>query len=352
MKLFKKRSDRAGLPPGTLMPVSEKKAEKTRISVFHYDKDLFEEKEIQKEDLSTYKDSSGIAWININGLAQTEVLESIGNLFDIHSLVLEDILNTHQRPKVEDHDQYIFIVLKMISYSQKTLDIESEQVSFIIKKGLVISFQEREGAVFDAIRNRIRTGKGRIRKMDSDYLAYALMDAIIDNYFLIMEQIGNHIESLEDEIVSKTDTDTSVKIHDIRRKVILLRRSIWPLREVINSLLHTESGLIKKTTLPFIRDLHDHTIQVIEALETFRDILSGLLDIHLSSVSNKMNEVMKVLTIIATLFIPLSFIAGVYGMNFKYMPELELPWAYPAVLGVMAAVIVGFLGYFKYRKWI
>lgn len=352
MKFFKRRSEKAGLPPGTLVLVSEEKVEKTKISLFHYNKDQFEEKDITAEELPKYKDSSDVVWINVDGLAQPEILENIGHLFDIHTLVLEDILNTDQRPKLEEHDQYVFIVLKMIYSKKDTLDIETEQISFILKNGLVLSFQERKGDVFDIIRERIRTGKGRVRKMDADYLVYTLMDAIIDSYFIIMEQMGDHIESLEEEVIAKTGTEISVKIHDLRRKVIQLKRSIWPLREVINSLLHFGTNLIKKTTLPFIRDLYDHTIHVIETLETFRDIIAGMLDIYLSSVSNKMNEIMKVLTIIATLFIPLSFIVGLYGMNFRYMPELEWRWGYPGVWLLIIAVIAGFLGYFKYKKWI
>ena len=352
MKFFKRRSGKTGLPPGTLVPVGEKKIEKTRISLFQYNKDQFEEKEITTEDLPKYKDSSDVVWININGLAEVEVLEKVEQTFDIHTLVLEDIMNTDQRPKVEEHDQYLFIVLKMISCCKESFDIETEQVSFILKKGVVLSFQEKEGDVFGSIRDRIRRGKGVVRKMGVDYLVYSLMDAVIDNYFVIMEQMGDQIESLEDNVIGNPDTETSVRIHDLRRKVILLRRSIWPLREVINSLLHSGADFVKKTTLPFIRDLYDHTIHVIETIETFRDILSGLLDIYLSSVSNKMNEIMKVLTIIATLFIPLSFIVGIYGMNFKYMPELEWRWGYPGVWVLIISVITGFLGYFKYKKWI
>ena len=352
MKFFKRISEKAGLPPGTLVPVGEEKVAKTRIFLFQYNKEQFVEQEITIEDVPKYKEYPGVVWINIDGLTHPEVLANIGSLFDIHSLVLEDILNTDQRPKVEEHDEYLFVVLKMISCCKDSLDIETEQVSFLLKKGVVLSFQEKEGDVFGVIRERIRSGKGRIRKMDADYLVYALMDAVIDNYFIIMEQMGDQIESLENEVISRTDTEIPIKIHDLRRKVILLRRSIWPLREVINSLLHSSATFIKKATLPFVRDLYDHTIRVIETLETFRDVLSGLLDIHLSSVSNKMNEVMKVLTIIATLFIPLSFIVGLYGMNFKYMPELDWRWGYPGIWLVMIAVIAGFIGYFKYKKWI
>jgi len=352
MKLFLKRSKKSGLPPESLIPVGDKGVDKTKITVFTFNKDRFEEKEITPEELPRYRDSADVVWVNIDGVNDVEILEKVGSLFEIHGLVLEDILNTDQRPKVEEHDQYLFIVLKMIYSSKDTFDIETEQVSFILKKGVVVSFQERCGDVFGLIRERIRSGKGRVRKMGADYLTYTLMDAVIDNYFVIMEQLGDRIELLESELIGNTDTEISMKIHELRRKVILLRRSIWPLREVVNSLLHSGTDFINKITLPFVRDLYDHTIHVIETLETFRDILSGMLDIYLSSVSNRMNEIMKVLTIIATVFIPLSFIAGVYGMNFKYMPELDWRWGYPAIWLLMIAVIAGFLGYFKYKKWI
>ncbi len=352
MRLFRKISKKAGLPPGTLMSVGEKKGEKTSMEVFRYSKEQCEKRQIKIEDLTQLKEFSGVTWLNSDGLNEIDTIETIGRVFNIHDLVLEDILTLDQRPKVDDHEEYLFVILKMIYSNESKSDIETEQVSLILKKGFVLSFQERKGDVFDVIRERMKNGKGRIRRMGTDYLVYALMDAVVDNYFVVMENLGEEIEALEDEIIQKPDPKTSANIHDLRRKVILLRRSIWPLREVINGLVHSESDLIKKQTKLFIRDLYDHTIQIIETLETFRDILSGMLDIYLSSASNRMNEVMKVLTIIATLFIPLSFLAGIYGMNFKYMPELEWKWAYPVLWGVMIVVVIMFLIYFKRKKWI
>jgi magnesium transporter len=253
---------------------------------------------------------------------------------------------------MEDFEKYIFLVLKMLYIDDKTHEVRSEQVSLILGQNFVISFQETIGDVFDAVRERIRKSKGRIRKMGTDYLAYALIDAIIDNYFLILEKIGDKVKNLEQNVVSTPTPEIMQQIYNLKRQMVYLRKSVWPLREVINGLLREESKLIKKTTHVYLRDLYDHTIQVIDTIETFRDMISGMLDIYMSSVSNKMNEIMKVLTIFAAIFIPLTFIAGVYGMNFQYMPELNIPWAYPAIWVVIILVSVSLLAYFKHKKWI
>lgn len=352
MKLFNIRTRKIGLPPGTLVTADDDQVYTSKITAFRHTPDQYEEKEISVDDIKAYDAYDGITWLNIDGLHTIDLIKTIGTVYGIHDLVLEDILNTAQRPKIDEHDAFFFIVLKMIYTTEDHTDIETEQVSLILKKGIVISFQEKEGDVFTGIRDRIRKGKGRIRTMGADYLVYALMDAIIDNYFIIMEQMGEEIETLENEVIENPQTETAAKIHALRRKVILLRRSIWPLREVINGFLRSEGDLIENTTTPFLRDLYDHTIQVVETIETFRDVLSGMLDLYLSSVSNRMNEIMKILTIISTLFIPLGFLAGIYGMNFKYMPELDLRWGYPALLIVMVSIIGGFLLFFKRKKWI
>jgi magnesium transporter len=261
-------------------------------------------------------------------------------------------MNTGQRPKMEDFNDYLFIVLKMLSYDEEENETQTEQVSLILSSKFVLSFQESEGDVFDPVRERIRSDRGRIRKMGVDYLAYSLIDAIVDNYFMVLEKIGERIEDIEDELVKNPTPEVLHTIHRLKRELIFLRKSVWPLREVISRLERWESPLIDKSIDIYLRDVYDHTIQVIDALETFRDMLSGMLDIYLSSLSNRMNEVMKVLTIIATIFIPLTLISGIYGMNFRYMPELESPWGYPLVYTVMLAVSAVMLIYFRRKKWL
>jgi magnesium transporter len=286
------------------------------------------------------------------------IIEKIGKNFNLHPLLLEDILNTGQRPKAEDFEDHIFIVSKMLYFEETESEIISEQLSVIIGANFVISFQERHGDVFNAVRERIRNGKGRIRKMGSDYLAYALLDAVVDHYFLILEKLGEKIEGLEEDLLTNPTTETMQSIHNLKREMIFLRKSVWPLREVVNSLEKGESKLIKKSTKIYLRDVYDHTIQVMDSVESFRDVLSGMLDLYLSVISNKMNEVMKVLTIIATIFIPLTFIAGIYGMNFNpeaspfNMPELNWHFGYPAVWLVMILIGLTMLGFFKNKKWL
>jgi len=352
-KVTKRRSSKAGLPPGTLIHVGEKKVESVRITFIDYDEQCFQEKHVSNiEECLKLKDTPTVTWINIDGLHDIELLEKLGKGFELHPLVLEDILSTGQRPKFEDYEKYVFIVLKMISFSEENQSIEVEQVSLVMGPNFVISFQERVGDVFEQVRDRIRNLKGRIRKMGADYLAYSIIDAVVDNYFVILEKSGEKIEAMEEEVVSRPREKTVQKIHSLKREMISLRKSIWPLRELIGGLQKSESSLINETTDIYLRDVYDHTIQIIDTIESFRDMVSGLLDVYLSSLSNRMNAVMKVLTIIATLFIPLTFVAGIYGMNFKYMPELEWRWSYPIVWLVMISVAVVMLIYFRKKKWL
>lgn len=352
-RLIKQRSKKAGLPPGTLVHIGEKKRERTKISILDYDELHYQEKEIEAiDECLAFKDKPTVTWVNVDGIHEVEVLERLGDCFGLHPLVVEDILNTDQRPKMEDFGDYIFIVLKMLYYNDKTDEIVIEQISLILGPHFVISFQEREVDVFDPIRERIRSEKGRIRKMGADYLAYALLDVTVDNYFTILEKLGERIEDLEEELVTNPTPETLQTIHDLKREMLFLRRSVWPLREVVSGLERGESSLVQESTGIYLRDVYDHTIQVIDAVETFRDMLSGMLDIYLSSVSNRMNEVMKVLTIIATIFIPLTLIAGIYGMNFRYMPELEWPWAYPMLWLIMLGIGVLMLIYFRRKRWL
>jgi magnesium transporter len=351
-RMFRRMSAPAGLPPGTVVPVSERNGEKVRITVIDYDETRFEEKEVQSvEETLPFKDKPTVTWINIDGLHQPEVIEAVGKHFDIHHLVLEDIVSTGQRPKMEDFGNYIFIVFKMLYHDPRRDQVIAEQVSLILGANFVISFQETCGDVFDTLRDRIRKAKGRIRKMEADYLAYSLMDAVVDNYFAILEQFGERIESLEDELVIRPTPRILQTIHRIKREMIFLRRSVWPLRETISGLQRAESKLITQPTQIYLRDVYDHTIQVMDTVETYRDMVSGMLDTYLSSLSNRMNEVMKVLTIIATIFIPITFVAGIYGMNFKYMPELGWHGGYFGALGVMAGISIVMVIYFKRKRW-
>jgi len=353
LKLIKKRSKKSGLPPGTLVHIGEKKAETSKITLMDYDEDHFQEKEVKTvEECFLLKEKPTMTWVNVDGLHQVEILEKVGECYGLHPLVLEDILNTDQRPKMEDYGEYLYIVLKALNYSDKTNEIETEQISLILGSNFVFSFQEREGDTFDPLRVRIRNGKGRIRKMGADYLAYALLDSIVDNYFIILERLGEKIEFLEEELVTRPTPETLQTIHHLKRELIFLRKAVWPLREVINGLERGESSLVKESTQFYLRDVYDHTIQTIDSIETYRDMVSGMLDIYLSSVSNRLNSVMKVLTIIATIFMPLTFIAGIYGMNFKYMPELEWRWGYPLIWLVIVGIGVFMLIYFRKKRWL
>ncbi len=352
-RLVKRRSKKAGLPPGTLVHIGEKKAETLKITVMDYDEAHFEEREIKTiEECFVFKDAPTVTWINIDGLHQIEILEKLGVCYGFHPLVLEDILNTDQRPKMEDYGDYLYIVLRMLKYNDQSSEIETEQVSLILGQNFVFSFQEKQGDVFDPIRERIRNSKGRIRKMGADYLAYALLDSIVDNYFMIMEKLGETIEFLEEELVTQPVPETLQTIHRLKRELIFLRKAVWPLREVISSLERGELVLVKETTRIYLRDVYDHTIQVIDTIETFRDMISGMLDIYLSSVSNRLNSVMKVLTIIATIFMPLTFLAGIYGMNFKHFPEVEWRWGYPFFWLLVVAISAFMLSYFKKKRWL
>ncbi|MDF1532632.1 MAG: magnesium/cobalt transporter CorA [Methanosarcinales archaeon] len=353
MSRFFKKSKKVGLPPGTLQHIGEKKVDKVKISILDYDETNLEDKVAKTvEECFPFKEKPTVTWINVDGLHQVDIIETIGKHFDVHPLIMEDIVHTDQRPKMEDFGHYIFIVMKMLWFNESNNEIMGEQISLILGNNFVISFQEMEGDTFDPVRERIRNSKGRIRKMGPDYLAYALVDSIVDNYFLILEKLGERIEEIEEELVTNPIPETLQTIHEMKREMIYLRKSVWPLRELISGLERGESTLIQDSTAIYLRDVYDHTIQVIDTIETFRDMLSGMLDIYLSSVSNRMNEVMKVLTIIATIFIPLTFFAGVYGMNFEYMPELGWQWSYPLLWLVFIGTGFSMLLFFKRKRWL
>ncbi|MFH1598241.1 MAG: magnesium/cobalt transporter CorA [Patescibacteria group bacterium] len=352
LKKILRLKKKVGQPPGTVEYTGRERNERPKITVIDYNTDNFSEKEVaQIEKVFPHKETETTTWINIDGIHNVELIKKIGQHFELHSLTLEDIVNTDQRPKLEDMEQYIFIVLKMMDFDPGQIKVANEQVSLILGRNYVISFQEKEGDLFDPIRDRILHNKGRIRKMGSDYLIYALIDVIVDHYFVILEKLGEKTDNLEEELLTNPSPKILDTIHNMKRTAIDLRKTIWPVREIINKLERGEIDLIKKETIIYLRDVYDHTIQIIEAIESSRDVLSGMLDIYLSSVSNRMNEVMKVLTIIATIFIPMTFIAGVYGMNFKNMPELEWPLGYFSAWGIMLTIAVIMMIYFKRKKW-
>ena len=351
--VMKKTRQKVGLTPGTLVHTGDQKVEKARINIIDYDEARIEEKEVETiEECFPFRDSPSVTWINIDGVHDLELVEKIGEYFNIHPLTLEDIVNTGQRPKLEDFESHIFIVLKMLYCEPVKNEVEAEQVSLIVGSNFVISFQERVGDVFDPVRERIRKGKGRIRRAGADYLAYALIDSIVDSYFVILEQLGEGIEDVEQELATNPTQDTLQNIRVFKKEMLFLRKSVWPLREVVNSLERGDLALFHESTGIYLRDVYDHTIQIIDTVESYRDMLSGMLDVYLSSISNKMNEVMKVLTIFASIFIPLTFFAGIYGMNFTFMPELGWSWGYFAALGFMALVGISLVIYFKRKKWL
>lgn len=353
-RIYKVRKKQPGLPPGTLIHTGAPKVEKITIDVTSYSEETLEEKFFEKiEEVFSYKNSENVSWINIIGLHDTELLEKLGNHFGIHPLALEDVLNTDQRPKVDDYESTLYCVLKSIGLDEDAQEITAEQVSIVFGKSWVVSFQERMPDCFEPVRERIRKGKGRIRKGGSDYLLYALIDMVVDNYFSVLEKIGEAIELLENELVTNPGTESLNTIYKLRRELLFLRKSVWPLREVLSWLQREETELIKEETQIYIRDVYDHAIQVIDTVETYREMISGMLDTYLSSVSNRMNEVMKVLTIIATIFIPLTFIAGVYGMNFMNFPELRWTWIYPWGFWGIILIIGGLMFlFFKRKKWL
>jgi magnesium transporter len=350
---IKRRSEKAGLPPGTLVPIGAEPTGEARLTLIDYTEESFEEREIfAVEDCFGYKGEQSVTWINVDVIHDIDIVSKIGHHFDLHPLVLEDIVNPAQRPKAEDFGDYIFVVVKMLSIDEAGSGLLGEQVSIIIGPDYVISFQEKPGDVFESLRDRIRKAKGRIRKAGADYLAYALLDAIVDNYFAIVEWFGDETDEIEDGLIAAPTTEMLETIFSLKREVLFVKKSVWPLREVINGLQRSGSPLIKEETVVYLRDVYDHTIQVIDTIESAREMISTMRDTYLSSISNRMNEVMKVLTIIATIFIPITFVAGIYGMNFEFMPELGWHWGYFGALGVMGAVGLTMLIYFRRKGWL
>ncbi len=347
------KAKEVGLPPGTLVHVGRQKMEQPEIGLLEYDPDHFEAREnLTVDEVCQSRDTAPVSWINLTGLHDTALLGELGAAFNIHPLALEDILNTQHRPKLEDFDDFILIILKMLHYNEDSRSVDTEQISLVIGPHYVLSFQEREGDVFENLRERLQRSSGRIRQRGPDYLAYAMIDSIVDSYFHILEKVGDSLADVEEELLVRPDQSALGLVHHFKRELLLLRKSVWPLREVIGEFQKGELDLISDSTQVFLRDLYDHTIQVMDTVELFRDTVSGLHDLYLSSVSNRMNEIMKVLTIMASIFIPLTFVAGIYGMNFEYIPELKWRWGYFGVWGIIILSVLGMLVYFKRKRWL
>jgi magnesium transporter len=351
MKLVQKRSKKTGLPPGTLVHIGERKSENVTVTVFRYSTTSCKELQVEQVDQLSPPADESVIWINVGGVHKVEMVETLGKQFSLHPLLLEDVTNTDQRPKLDDYETYIFLVMKMLSLTDRK-DIAVEQVSFVLGKNYVISFQENGTDVFQPVRERLRGGKGRLRQSGADYLLYALVDAIVDQYFAVLELSGEQIEAVQQAVVDDPKPETLNEIHALKRQLLFVRRAVWPLRDVMTNLSRSDCPFLQHPTKVFFRDVYDHVVQIVDTIEILREMVSASLDIYLSSVSYRLNAIMRVLTVITTIFMPLSFIASIYGMNFEYMPELRSPWGYPLVLGVMAAVGVGMLVLFRNKRWL
>ena len=352
-KSFRRMASKVGMPPGSLVYTGEKEQMAAKITVTRYNGQTIVERQLDAFDASQMvADPGEVTWINVTGVSKVKDLEKLGECFKIHPLVLEDILEVGQRPKVEDYDDYLYIVLNSIRPVGEDEELAAEEISLVLGPHYLLSFYVGDDDIYAPVRARLRQGKGRIRKLGADYLAYALIDLVVDNYFLELEKFGDQVESLEDEVVARPSPQTLRDVHRFKNDMIMLRKSLWPLREVIARLERRESPLISESLGNYFRDVYDHTIIAIDTVETYRDILSGMLDIYLSSMSNRLNQIMKVLTIIATIFMPLTFITSLYGMNFKNMPELQWKYGYYGVIGVMLVIALGMIEYFRKKQWI
>ncbi len=352
-RFIKQTSKKAGLPPGALVHIGERKQETIRVTVMDYDGDRLDE--TTPEDIEAVfplRDEPAISWINVDGVHDLAVIEKLGQHFLIHPLTLEDTVNTAQRPKLEEFDEYLYMVLKMLTWDDDTGRVRAEQVSLVLGHHFLISFQEAEGDVFTSVRTRIRQGRGRLRHSGGDYLAYALIDSVVDHYFIVLEHLGAKIEALETRLYEGGGDDPLAEIFKLKQEMIYLRRQIGPLREPLNRLQKSESAQVQEKHRIFFADVYDHLLQALEVVESLRDVLSGLQDLYISMTGQRMNEIMKVLTIIATIFIPITFVAGIYGMNFEVMPELKWRGGYLMVWVIFGIITAGMLVYFKRRKWL
>ncbi len=352
-RFFKKREEIKGLSPGSLVFIGNKKVENIRIRVIDYDGTQLKEDTLKDiADGAEFKRTNTVSWINVDGLHDLALMKEIGSTFDLHPLLLEDILNTGQRPKLEEFGNCIFLVLKMLRYDKEKQMIISEQLSMVLGDTFLLTFQEQPGDVFEPVRERIRKQKARIRASGIDYLAYALLDCVVENYVFIVERLGEQIEDIEDEVLEKAEPAVMEKINAFKQEMNFIRKSVRPAREAIIQLSKLDSELINEQTTPFLKDLQDLITQAAEAIDTYRDMLSDQLNLYNSVIANRMNDVMKILTIFAAIFIPLTFIAGIYGTNFEYLPELKFKYSYFIFWGAMVAVAGVMLIFFRKKKWL
>lgn len=349
----KSRARKLGLPAGTLLHVGELKTRHPALTLFRYTQDQIDERtSVTLDELQLGQTQDGTLWLNVHGLQDTALMAEIGRLFELHPLVLEDILHTSQRPKLDAYPDYLFVVTRFFSYDPHTMAIDSEQVSLILGRDFVLTFQERPTGSFDPVRERLRSNRGAIRNAGADHLAYALLDVIVDRYFIVLEQIGDDCDALEEELLRKPGSAMLQGIHKLKRETMELRRAVWPLREVINSLIRNDNHFFQHDTVLYLRDVYDHTVHFIESLEALRDLLAGMLDIYLSSISNRVNMEVRALTVVAMLFMPATLIAGIFGMNFHVMPWLLDAHGFWFAIGLMAG-IAGLMGLiFWRRQWL
>jgi magnesium transporter len=345
-------SQKAGLPPGTLVHVGKESVAASRITLTRFSGSDYEELDITSvDDIIRYRTNEDTLWVHCEGMDIVEMVEAIGRHFSVHPLILEDILNTHQRPKFEEYDTYLFLVLKTLNCDQ-TLLVEHEQISLLLFDRLLFTFREKSDDLFQGLKLRLRNGKGRIRALGADYLTYAVMDVVVDHYFALADTLEEVIEKMELKLLARPQTQVFSIIQLLKRELVFIRKAVTPLREVLLAIQRSDTPLIQERTRPYFRDVFDHTLRVIDTMDSYRDLINGMLDIYLSSVSNRMNEIMKVLTVFATIFIPLTFLVGIYGMNFDYMPELRWKWSYPILWTLFFVIPAALLFFFKKKKWL
>lgn len=352
-KTRKLRSQKVGMAPGALVHVGERRTDRPEITLIEFDADALLEKRFKSvAESREFSRGKGTLWLNVHGLHEPEVMAEIGRRFNLHPLVLEDILNTDQRPKIDDYGDYLYIVARFFEYDIATATVTSDQISIVLGADFVLTFQERPTGTFDPLRERLRGDKGQIRKLGADYLAYSLLDTLVDRYFTILEQLTERTEAIEDLLLLKTTPTLLKEIHVIKRETLVMRRAVWPLREVVNSLTRADQRFFKPETQPYLRDVYDHTVHVIESLEGIRDLIAGMLDIYLSGISNRVNMEVRILTVITTLFMPAALIAGIFGMNFRHMPLLEDNEGFLIALSMMGTIALAMGAVFWRRRWL
>ena len=346
-------SKTSGQPPGSLIFTGTKRSDAVHVHLMRYGEEAYTEQD-ERDAVPDPEDGANlpVRWLDVRGLHNEQLIERIGRRNRIHSLVLEDILDVRQRPKFDEYEDGFFLQMRAFHFDAISLEIKTEQVSIYVTEGRTFSFQEDTTDLFAVVRERIRTGRGKVRFRGADYLAYALADALVDSYFTIMDQVEELMEALEDEIMDDPEENLKQRIHHLRLQMLTLRKSVAPLREAVSKFSKSDHKLIEDRTYPFVRDLYDHTVQIADSIDTQRDVLNGLYDLYLSEISFRMNNVMQVLTIISTIFIPLTFLAGIYGMNFVWIPELQYKYGYPILLALMLLITVALIGYFRRKRWL